>query len=247
MKPLFDWMVHFGFYPYQPVDCTIDRVASMLTAGGITHAALSSYRGLFYDAADGNSEVAEVVCNLNQRSGTDCSWQAAGTFNPQCGWPKTANCIDGALSQDIKLFRLYPGDQGWTMTHPALIRAVERLNVSPVRAVLMEDQFQAIAALRGLLDERIAIVCSLHFYTMSVWMDALFDLPNVYLTVRRLHGPGVIPAIVSKHGFNRLLYASDIPLGSPGAINKMLASLPDHEELLEGMWKNSNRILEGRS
>ncbi|GAB1481557.1 hypothetical protein MASR2M78_03720 [Treponema sp.] len=157
-----------------------------------------------------------------------------------------ANCIESALSQGIRLFRLYPAEQGWTMAHSVFVRATELLNASAIRAVLVEDQFRNIITLRNLLSDHIAIITSPHFYSMSEWMDELFKLPEVYLTIRRLQGPGVISDIVQNHGSDRLLYASDTPLGSTGAINRMLASEPGYEGLLDRIWENGNKILEGR-
>lgn len=249
VAPYFDWDVKFGFYPYQRIPCSKDQILEDLVASSTSHVAISSYRGIYYSPAEGNRETIELVTKENQKY-QDKGLQlfGVGTFNPQEGLDTVRMCLK-ELAGNVSILQLYPEEQGWDANHPVFINMIPTIQGIGINVLIYNSSPADTLHCRDLLGDSIALITTPHFYQMSDWMNTYVHKPNLFLSLRFLHGYGALEEVIKVFGVKRMVFTSATPTGSSLSVKNLVELLAQRDSIDFGkeLFEQSLKLLEGPS
>ena len=212
MDKIIDLDTMAGVWPQRPADISTRRLLQMMDQHNIGRACVVSARGVLYDDADGNTETAEW-CRSETR------FVPTGTIDLRkfVGYREEILRLTEA---GVRLWRLFPEYQGWTLDQAAFRRVLSMLD--DVGAVLLIGG-QPSAVARATAGTDLPIILDCHFYQMGDLLAVLEEGSNLYVSTRLLHGPGAMELLVRTMGAERLIFGTGAPLSSPGSVLKRIA------------------------
>lgn len=226
----------FGFWPRRQVDISLERLQTLMARHQIETACVCSARGVCYDFVEGNRETIAA-------SRANPGLVPVATLDPR----RFLGCrdeIDRCRDQGVRLFRLFPGYQGWELSSPAGRRLLEMLENAGAMVMVDGAPAALLPALRGLTVP--VILTGAHFYYLADVLAELEALPNLYLTSRFFIGPGSIDVWLAAAGPERLLFGSHAPLAYPAAaLNLVKGAGLSPEARAAVLGENTRRLLEG--
>ncbi len=242
MNEIFDLDTIAGFYPRKKADISLKKLNKVLKSHIVRRSCLVSARGVFYDSRDGNEETLVWA----EASRVDCFSQftPVGTVDMR-NFEGEDVYIQSLRVRGVRIWRLFPDEQGWDCTHPGFISFLDCLDGSG-DILYMPGKLSSIKSAASGRDLR--IIVDTHFYNLT---DTLFSIEpgdGFFLSTRRLHGPGVIKKICEKFGSERMLFASGSPLmslsGALAIVRNADLSVEEEANILGG---NLSQMLGGRA
>jgi len=239
MNEIFDLDTMAGLYPRKKADISLNRLNKLLESHSVRRSCLVSARGVFYDSRDGNDETLVWA----EASKEDCFSQftPVGTVDMR-KFEGDEVYIQSLRARGVRIWRLFPEEQGWDCTHPGFTSFLDCLDGSG-DILYMPGKLSSIKSVAS--GRNLRIIVDTHFYNLT---DTLFSMEpgdGFFLSTRRLHGPGVIKKICDKFGSEKLLFASGSPLMSlSGALAIVRSADLSVEEETNILGSNLSLILE---
>lgn len=201
-----------GFWPQRPADISTGRLLQMMDQHDVAQACVVSARGIFYDDADGNTETL-AWCRAEPR------FTPVGTLDLRkfVGYQDEIQRLTAA---GVKLWRLFPELQGWTLDLASFRRVLNALDNAGAVLFISGQPSTVVRATAG---ASLPIILGLHFYQMADLLAVLEEGADLYISTRLLHGPGVLETLVEVMGHERLIFGSGAPLSSLGSALKRIA------------------------
>ncbi len=235
MEDILDLDTLAGSWPIRRADISIRRLLEMMELHGVAESCVVSARGIFYDDLAGNSETLGW-CASEPRL------VPVGTIDLRrfAGYRDEIRRLTEA---GVKLWRLFPEHQGWT------------LDLAPFRRVLgaLEDAGavlfiygQPSAVARATAGVRVPVILGAHYYQMADLLAVMEEGAGFYVSTRQLHGPGALEMLISEMGPGRLIFGSGAPLSALGAALKRVISADITPESRQAILGGNLRRLLGR-
>ena len=126
----------------------------------------------------------------------------------------------------VKLWRLFPEHQDWTVDQACFRRVLSALEDAGT-PLFLSGQPSAVA--RAVAGVELPIILGCHFYQLGDLLATMEEGAAFYLSVRLTHAPGVLETLVREAGYERLIFGSNAPLSAMGAVLARIrhAELPD--------------------
>ncbi len=141
----------------------------------------------------------------------------------------------------VKLWRLFPDQQGWTVDMAGFRRVLSALEDAGAILFVMG---QASAVARATAGARLPVILGHHFSQMGDLLAVLEEGAGFYLSTRHLHGPGALEIMAETIGVERLIFGSGAALASPGsALNRVRTSRLTPEQQAAVLGGNLRRLL----
>lgn len=173
-----------------------------MTRHGIDRACVCSARGIWYDDEEGNRETEEMVAAHPRLI-------PVATLDPRKYINAVAE-IKRCADQGIRIFRLFPEYQGWSIDSPSARRILGMLDDARVVIMIGGTMTPILPELEKLHSP--VILAGAHFYQLADALACADGMANLYLSTRLLIGPGSIEKAVSILGPQRLVFGSHAPL-----------------------------------
>lgn len=236
MDEILDLDTIAGFWPHRPADISLSRLLEMMDQHGVSRACIVSARGILYDDADGNTETL-AWCRTQPRL------IPVGTLDLRrfVGYRDEIRRLSAA---GVRLWRLFPEYQGWTLDLATFRRVLSALDEAG--AVLFING-QPSPVMRAAAGVSIPVILGLHFYHLADLLAALEEKsgPDLYVCTRLMHGPGALENLVQVMGHERLLFGSGAPLSAMGsALRRISTSALTPEQRAAILGRNLRRLLE---
>jgi len=206
VNEIFDLDTMAGYYPRKKADISLKKLIKVLKNHNVRRSCLVSARGVFYDSREGNDE--SLVWAEASKEDRFSQFTPVGTVDMRKFEGESAY-IQSLRVRGVRIWRLFPDEQGWDCTHPGFTSFLDCLDGSG-DLLYLSGKLSSIKSAASGRDLR--IIVDTHFYNLT---DTLFSMEpgdGFFLSTRRLHGPGVIKKICDKFGSERLLFASGSPL-----------------------------------
>jgi predicted TIM-barrel fold metal-dependent hydrolase len=206
MTDIIDLDTIAGRWPWRTADISLQRLLSLMDRHGVAESCLVSARGIHYCDIDGNTETL-AWCAAKPR------FTPVGTINLR-RFTGYRDEIRRLAQAGVRLWRLFPEYQGWTLEMATFRRVLNALE--EVDAVLFMNG-QPSTVVRAMAGVAVPVILGVHFYQMADLLALLEEGVDLYVCTRQLHGPGALETLVREMGSDRLVFGSGAPLSAMGA------------------------------
>ena len=221
-----DVHTHFGMQAGGNLDLSLPRLVQELDSHRIALAFTGSLRGVSYDHEAGNRETLQATerypwllptATLDLRRYLD--WEAE---------------VERCLRAGVRLFRLFPELQRWTVSSTPFADLMAKLAGSGAVVMLSSRGAGAPAAIaQATAEYELPVILTDTFYAnMGEVIATARRYPHLYIETNYLSSPRAVDIMVGEIGADRLLYGSAAPEFSvQRALNEVLeADLTDEEK-----------------
>jgi predicted TIM-barrel fold metal-dependent hydrolase len=222
----------FGPWPSVRADLSLERLLQAVSGHGVSRAMTLSTLGLFHNYSDGNAETLHFCKDRPELL-------PVATVDPR-GYFATADQISAYVSQGFRLFRFFPGFQGWPLDHSAFNDILDVLEPTSVPVMVstprVGDTSDLVHILGGRKHE--IILEGTTYETLAEAISVTRKHPNISMEMHGLRVPGALNFLVGQVGPDRIVFGSGSTRRSMGgAINYIVQSdIPDEakEKILGG-------------
>ncbi len=189
----------------QDVDWSLDGLLRTIDRYGVHRACAYSLRGRLYDFVSGNDETLRVSERHRQIV-------PVATIDPRRHFgclEEVERCVDSGF----RIFRFFPGEQGWSVRSLPFLTLCEELAQYPVAIMLPAGRWgdqTFVAEVLAELDLTVVIMES-SFDTGAETAALLERYDGLYADTSALNTADTIQAIVEHAGAGKLLFGSDSP------------------------------------
>lgn len=230
----------FGPCPRTTADISLDRLISEMKRHGITKCLTLSTVGIFHSHNDGNAETL-----------AECQGKTellpVATIDPR-GYFGGMKLIPNLVSQGFKLFRFFPGEQGWPLDHTVFGDILEELEETSVPVMINAGRTGDASALARVVGGKrhTLILEGVVFETLAEAVSVMKKHDNICMETHALVAPGGLRFLADQVGNDRIIFGSDCPRSSlAGALHYVRESglaEADAQKILGG---NIKRLLGG--
>ena len=233
----------FGESPRHRTDRSLARLVETLDGHHVGLAFTHSWRGVRYSYDDANTETLEAA-----QAHPGLLPVATLDLRHYLGWERE---VERCLGEGIRLFRLFPEVQGWSISDSFFAALVAKLAGSQgavmlsiagagmVAGVPTPTTVGQITAPHGVP----AILTAVNYHNMAETMAGMRRFPNLYAESHWLATPGAIEVLCDEVGTDRLLYGSGAPTyGVQRALNQILESSVSAQAKAQILGGNAARL-----
>lgn len=204
----------FGFNRWKRMDASAEMLLAQMKKHGIGKALTHSLRGVCYDCREGNAETL-TICKRYQ-----CLLPVA-VLDPRT-MPDVDEEARMAASRGFKAVRIFPDEQGWSVTSVAFRKLLEAINANSLPLITSVPPTSLYDLAAGV---SIPIVfLSVHYYRLHEALAVFADRPNFFAEARQLLSPDALELFVRKAGADRLLFGTNLPFDYAGSPLERLRS-----------------------
>ena len=200
-----DVHTHFGMQAGGNLDLSLPRLVQELDSHRIALAFTGSLRGVSYDHEAGNRETLQATerypwllptATLDLRRYLD--WEAE---------------VERCLRAGVRLFRLFPELQRWTISSTPFADLMAKLAGSGAVVMLSSRGAGAPAAIaQATAEYELPVILTDTFYAnMGEVIATARRYPHLYIETNYLSSPRAVDIMVGEIGADRLLYGSAAP------------------------------------
>jgi len=230
----------FGPSPRITADISIDRLLAAVKRHGVTKSLTLSTVGIFHSHNDGNADTI-AQCQGKPELLPVATIDPRGYFG---GLKQTSNLI----SQGFKMFRFFPGEQGWPLDHNVLEDILEEMEDNSVPVMINAGRTGDASALGRIIGgkEHPLILEGVVFETLAEAVSVMKKHSNIYVETHSLLVPGGLRFLVDQIGADRIIFGSDCPRSSlGGALRYIKDSGISDEDMSKVLGGNIKRLLGG--
>jgi len=209
----------------------------------VARACAFSQQGLYYSALYGNEETLQVARQYP-------ALLPVATLNPResIGWQDEINRL---LRAGIKILRVFPGQQGWSIATSRFREILDYLHGSGIALMISSvdcptgwELPSQIAKMTATLEMPV-ILTDTGYNNMAESIAAMQKYPHVYADTRWLAAMGAVEITVEAVGADRLLYSSMAPLlPMQKALNQVLEAHISDADKIAILGGNAMRLFE---
>ncbi len=230
----------FGPSPRMTADVSIKKLVESIKRHNVTAGLTLSTVGIFHNYVDGNAETAEECKGKPEL-------MTVATIDPR-GYFGKGQVISNLISQGFRLFRFFPGAQGWPLDHAVFEDIMDELE--PVSAPVMVNAGRTgdATALAQIIanKEHPLILEGVTFETLAESVAVMRRHQNIYIETHALTVPGGLRFLVGQIGADRIIFGSDCPRSSlGGALRYVMDSEIPEEDMAKVLGGNIKRLLGG--
>lgn len=209
MAGIIDMVTSFGIDPARRVDWGLDRLLAILDAQGIQRAYTLSRRAIHYAGPDGNDETLQV-CRRHE------GLEPVAVIDPR----RYVDAHDDArrrFEQGCRLFRFFPGEQGWPIAFMPFVKICETLAGLGARAIVPVGGYgdaTAIAERLGELELPVLLIGG-NYATLGELLAVLPEYPRLFCDGHMMNSPYGLATVIEHCGEERLIFGSDAPVKCP--------------------------------
>ncbi|MBI2843591.1 MAG: amidohydrolase family protein [Armatimonadetes bacterium] len=230
----------FGPCPRVTADLSLDRLLEGMQSHGVERSLTLSTVGIFHSHNDGNMDTL-AQCQGKQQI------LPVATIDPR-GYFGALKQISNLINQGFRMFRFFPGEQGWPLDHAVFEDILNELEPTPVPIMIdagRTGDASALARILGSKDHPL-ILDGVVFETLAEAVSVMKKHSNIYVETHALTVPGGLRFLAEQVRGDRIIFGSDCPRSSlAGALRYVQESGlpdPDKEKVLGG---NIKRLLGG--
>jgi predicted TIM-barrel fold metal-dependent hydrolase len=235
MKGILDLDTIAGSWPWRTADISLQRLLGLMDRHGVAESCLVSARGIHYCDIDGNTETL-AWCAANTR------FTPVGTIDLR-RFTGYRDEIRRLARAGVRLWRLFPEHQGWTLEMATFRRVLNALGEAG--AVLFMNG-QPSAVVRATAGSAVPVILGVHFYQMADLLAVLEEGVDLSVCTRQLHGPGALETLIREMGSDRLVFGSGAPLSAMGAALQRVATADLEAKAREAILGGNLRRLLGK-
>jgi predicted TIM-barrel fold metal-dependent hydrolase len=230
----------FGFFPKRKVDCSLERLRSLLERHCISKALTISLKAAFYDYKEGNEETLEA-CRKDPRL------LPAASVDPRA-YLGEEDKIEELRRRGFKAIRIFNEFQGYPPDYGPLLRLIENLEGKGLPLVVCNTGYgfmtKIVRETKGLGYPVVILGCS--YDALSEFIVLSAENPHLYIETSQLTSPDAFEVLVEKVGSNRIIFGSGIPLIYFKAAYMMIEKAKIPEEDKEAiLHRNFERLMRG--
>lgn len=230
----------FGPWPRTKAGLSIERLVNKLHGHEVSKALTISTVGLFHSYNDGNAETLAACQGKPELL-------PAATIDPR-GYFEAMKLVPNLVSQGFRLFRFFPGEQGWPLDHAAFEDILDDLEETPVPVMIKAANTGDASALGRIIGgkQHPLVLEGVTFETLAEAVSVMRKHQNICVETHNLIAPGAIRFLAEQIGADRVIFGSDCPRSSLGGALRCVreSGIPeqDQEKVLGG---NIKRLLGG--
>ena len=216
----------FGMRPGDDLDLSLPRLLKELDSHHIALAFTCSLRGVSHDHEAGNAETLQATKTY--------PWllpAATLDLRRYLGWEAE---VDRCLQAGVRLFRLFPELQRWTVASAPFADLMAKLRGSDAVVMLSAlEPGSATAIAQATVDYGLAVILTdANYSPMAEIIATMRCYPHLYVETNYLAQPYSVEVMAREVGVERLLFGSRAPEFSvQRALNEVLgANLTDEEK-----------------
>jgi len=195
----------FGLDRHRDVDWSLDTLRRLLDEHRVFRALTYSLRGVHFDFVLGNRETAAAAAR-------DERLVPVVTFDPR----RYLDCVEEArrcLGEGLRVFRVFPDVQGWTLSDLHFLRVMEILaegqGALMVRAAA-PGQPSLAARVLGSLGIPVVLL-GVGYSTFGELLAALLTSEHLYCDSHMFNTPGACETVCREAGADRLMLGTGLP------------------------------------
>jgi predicted TIM-barrel fold metal-dependent hydrolase len=221
-------------------DISLDRLLASMKKHGVTKSLSLSTVGIYHSHNDGNTET------LAECQGKPELLPVA-TIDPR-GYFGGMKLIPNLASQGFKLFRFFPGEQGWPLDHAVFGDILDELEETTIPVMINAGRTGDASAFGRIIGgkQHVLILEGVIFEALAETVSVMKKHDNIYLETHALVAPGALRFLADQVGVDRIIFGSDCPRSSLGGalryVRESGLAEPDVEKVLGG---NIKRLLGG--
>jgi predicted TIM-barrel fold metal-dependent hydrolase len=208
---IIDCYTLLGAWPQAEADLSVETLAAGMQARGVTRSLVTHASAIFYDAPQGNAQLAEVCRQYEPLT-------PVAVINPLV-FPECVEEIGRRLEAGTRVFRFCPREHGYpfSATVGPLREALRRLESAALILVDLAG-LPAPAIDCGLVDLLpVPTAFTVDSKGLGVVAHAASQGPNVWVETSRLLAGGSVEAAAQHLGSARVIFGSGAPLRSLGS------------------------------
>ena len=224
----------FGESPGERTDLSLSTLVQALDSHQIGLAFTHSLRGVKYADDEGNTETLQAT-----HSHTGLLPVATLDLRRYLDWERE---VERCLDQGVRLFRLFPHVQGWSVSDSSFAALVTKLAGSQSVIMLSVNgaNWPLGAATATALGQATAehgvraILTDVNYNNMAEVMSSMRRFSNLYMETSWLSTPGSFEVLAQEVGADRVLHGSGAPrYPVPRALNHVFeAHISEREKAL---------------
>ncbi|MEN6372918.1 MAG: amidohydrolase family protein [Armatimonadota bacterium] len=230
----------FGPCPRVTADLSLGRLMKQIKSHGISKSLTLSTVGIFHSHNDGNAETLRECQNKAEIF-------PVATLDPR-GYFAGFKLIQNLISQGFKLFRFFPGEQGWPLDHNVFVDILDELEETSLPVMINAGRTGDATALAHIIGgrEHVLILEGIVFETMAEAVSVMKKHSNIYAETHSLTVPGGLRFLAEQVGADRIVFGSDCPRSSlAGSLNYVRESGLSDEDVAKILGGNIKRLLGG--
>ena len=236
-----DVNTYFGKSASDRLDHSLAGLVAVLDGGQTGLAFTYSLRGVRYADSEGNDETLEAA-----RAHPGLLPAATLDLRRYLGWEQE---VDRCLAAGVRLFRLFPDVQGWSVSDSAFGALVDKLAGSGAAVMLsiggVASPSPTATAVGQATEGRdvAAILVDVSYSNMAEVIAAMKRFSNLYAETNWMSVPGGIEVMAGEVGADRVLYGSGAPLYPVSrALNHVFEAGVSEEEKAQVLGGNAIRL-----
>jgi predicted TIM-barrel fold metal-dependent hydrolase len=200
-----DSNTHFGRRANDSLDVSLSALLGEVRTHRISAALTHSLRGVSRLAADANQETFAATEQSRDLV-------PVATVDPR-DYPAWRLELDRCLARGIRVFRIFPAEQRWSIDSEPFVEIVRRLAGRGAVLIVSASAWgtaSAIGRMTAGLDLTV-VLADVHYTQMAEAMVALDRWPHLQALTNRLATTGAVEMMARAVGAERMLYGSEAP------------------------------------
>ena len=230
----------FGFFPKRKIDCSLERLISLIEKYRISKVLTISLKSAFYDYVEGNEETLRA-CNGDSRL------IPVASVDPRA-YLGGLDEIEELRKRGFRAVRLFTEFQSYPIDYAPLLRLFKNLEGMDLPLLIYNTGYglmtKVVRETRGRGYPVIMLGCS--YSALSEFIVLSIENPHLYIETSLLDTPDAFELLTRKVGSSRIIFGSGIPLNYFESSYLMVerAEISEHDKELI-LYYNLEDLLKG--
>jgi len=230
----------FGFFPRRNVDCSLERLISLIERYRISKVLTASLKAAFYDYVEGNEETLES-CSVDSRL------IPVAAVDPRA-YLGGLEEIEELKKRGFKAVRLFTEFQSYPLDYAPLLKLFKNLESMDLPLLIYNVGYGLMTKIaretRGRGYPVVMLGCS--YDAISEFIVLSSENPHLYIETSLLDTPDAFELLIRKAGSTRIIFGSGIPLTyfESSCLMVKKAEIPERDKELI-LYYNLENILKG--